>query len=151
MSTARDIPSRSNGADGHRHRTVSNSFDAQNPSLSFHSTSPIMTMSPPSSLGRQPPRTALKALKPFYTGDIKVLLLENVNQIGQDLLRGQGYQVEAIKAALPEDQLIEKIKYVRVTTEGNMSGLILDPEMFMSSVSGQRRSLPPMSLSMLRT
>ena len=54
-----------------------------------------------------------KQLKPFREQDIKILLLENVNQTGRDILKGQGYQVEALKSSLPEDQLIEKIKYVQ--------------------------------------
>ena len=53
-----------------------------------------------------------KALKPFREQDVKILLLENVNQTGRDILKGQGYQVESSKSSLPEDQLIEKIKYV---------------------------------------
>lgn len=51
-----------------------------------------------------------KQLKPFDTQDVKILLLENVNQTGIDILEGQGYQVESLKTSLPEDQLIEKIK-----------------------------------------
>jgi D-3-phosphoglycerate dehydrogenase len=50
-------------------------------------------------------------LKPFDTQDIKILLLENVNQSGRDILAAQGYQVEALKTSLPEDQLIEKIRW----------------------------------------
>jgi hypothetical protein len=69
-----------------------------------HSTSPMLRRT---ITGPQP-----KQLKPFREEDIKILLLENVNQTGQDILRGQGYQVEALKSSLPEDQLIEKIKYV---------------------------------------
>jgi hypothetical protein len=53
-----------------------------------------------------------KLLKPFKEEDIKILLLENVNQIGKDILSQQGYQVESLKSSLPEDQLIEKIKCV---------------------------------------
>jgi len=53
---------------------------------------------------------AAKQLKPFNTGDIKILLLENVNQTGRDILTAQGYQVEFLKSSLPEDQLIEKIR-----------------------------------------
>ena len=53
-----------------------------------------------------------KQLKPFREQDIKVLLLENVNQTGRDILKSKGYQVEALKSSLPEDQLIVKIKYV---------------------------------------
>jgi D-3-phosphoglycerate dehydrogenase len=58
--------------------------------------------------------TATKQLKPFDTKDIKVLLLENVNATGVDILKGQGYQVEALKASLPEDELVAKIKDVHV-------------------------------------
>lgn len=54
--------------------------------------------------------TAAKHLKPFATEDIKILLLENVNQTGRDILAAQGYQVEFLKTSLPEDQLIEKIR-----------------------------------------
>ncbi|CEP60098.1 uncharacterized protein LALA0_S01e03004g [Lachancea lanzarotensis] len=53
-----------------------------------------------------------KALKPFSTGDIKILLLENVNQTAVEIFDGQGYQVEYHKASLPEEELIEKIKDV---------------------------------------
>lgn len=81
------------------------------------STSPLATFQSPSSsfggvaLSRRP---APKQLKPFDTQDVKILLLENVNQTGQDILRNQGYQVEALKTSLPEDQLIEKIREVHV-------------------------------------
>jgi hypothetical protein len=53
-----------------------------------------------------------KQLKPFREQDIKILLLENVNVTGIEILKEQGYQVETLKSSLPEDQLIEKIKYV---------------------------------------
>lgn len=83
------------------------------------STSPIAVHSQTSSygashLGRAVPPSAssIKLLKPFATQDIKILLLENINQTGQDILSKQGYQVEALKSSLPEDQLIEKIKFV---------------------------------------
>lgn len=86
-------------------RTVSNTYDL--------STSPTMTFnSPPSSFKmRQQVAASAKTLKPFDTKDIKVLLLENVNQTGQDILRRQGYQVEFLKGSLPKEQLIEKIRY----------------------------------------
>jgi D-3-phosphoglycerate dehydrogenase len=83
-------------------------------SMSF-STSPTATFqSPPSSFGgaRAQPGPSPKQLKPFDTQDIKILLLENVNQTGKDILSNQGYQVEALKTSLPEDQLIEKIRFV---------------------------------------
>ncbi|KAG5932477.1 D-3-phosphoglycerate dehydrogenase 2 [Claviceps monticola] len=80
------------------------------------STSPTTTIaSPPGSWGGAlAPRGAPKQLKPFNTQDIKILLLENVNAAGQEILKGQGYQVEALKTSLPEDQLIEKIRDVHV-------------------------------------
>ncbi|KAI8926638.1 hypothetical protein BC831DRAFT_455507 [Entophlyctis helioformis] len=53
-----------------------------------------------------------KALKPFNTGDIKILLLEGVNQTGIKILTNAGYQVESHTKALPEDVLKEKIKDV---------------------------------------
>lgn len=52
----------------------------------------------------------MKLLKPFREEDIKILLLENINQTGRDILTDQGYQVESLKSSLPEDQLIEKIR-----------------------------------------
>lgn len=55
--------------------------------------------------------TPSKSLKPFATEDIKILLLENVNQTGRDALESQGYQVTFLKSSLPEDELIEKIRW----------------------------------------
>lgn len=106
MTLPQDIPDRS----------VSHSASQLAASLSASlGTSPIASFKPGSSWGasksssqRVPP--AEKPLKPFNTQDIKILLLENVNKAGQDLLREQGYQVEALKTSLPEDQLIEKIR-----------------------------------------
>lgn len=88
-------------------KSVSHSWD-QN-----LSTSPSATFqSPPPSWARSlPHRGAPKQLKPFNTQDVKILLLENVNQAGCDILKGQGYQVETFKSSLPEDQLVEKIRY----------------------------------------
>ncbi|ODV60169.1 uncharacterized protein ASCRUDRAFT_59581 [Ascoidea rubescens DSM 1968] len=54
----------------------------------------------------------IKALKPFNTGDIKILLLENINQTAINIFKDQGYQVESYKSSLPESELIEKIKSV---------------------------------------
>jgi D-3-phosphoglycerate dehydrogenase len=51
-----------------------------------------------------------KQLKPFVTGDIKILLLENVNKTGRDSLEKQGYQVEFHKSSLGEEELIQKIR-----------------------------------------
>ncbi|GAD95812.1 D-3-phosphoglycerate dehydrogenase [Paecilomyces variotii No. 5] len=81
------------------------------------STSPIASFhSQPSSLGgvSRAATAAAKHLKPFATEDIKILLLENVNATGREILSKQGYQVEFLKSSLPEDQLIEKIRDVHV-------------------------------------
>lgn len=57
-------------------------------------------------------KSTAKALKPFSTGDIKILLLENVNATAIDIFKNQGYQVEFYKSSLPEEELIEKIRDV---------------------------------------
>ncbi|EYE99536.1 D-3-phosphoglycerate dehydrogenase [Aspergillus ruber CBS 135680] len=92
---------------------------SQNVNMSNSPSTSFQT--PPSSHGASalPARTIIplanaKHLKPFATEDIKVLLLENVNQTGRDILTKQGYQVEVLKSSLPEDQLIEKIRDVHV-------------------------------------
>jgi D-3-phosphoglycerate dehydrogenase / 2-oxoglutarate reductase len=95
-------------------RSVSNSWNndialSTSPTLAFHSPPTSFTQQSPS-LRRMSTHTRNKVLKPFATQDIKVLLLENVNQTGQEILKGQGYQVEALKSSLAEDELIEKIK-----------------------------------------
>jgi D-3-phosphoglycerate dehydrogenase len=104
MSSARDIKSSAPIA---KRPSVSTSWGQQN-----LSTSPTATFQSPSNSygGAQPRKSAPKPLKPFNTQDIKILLLENVNQTGRDILTGQGYQVEFLKSSLPEDQLIEKIR-----------------------------------------
>lgn len=83
--------------------------------LSF-STSPTATFtSPPSSFPSSlvnRTKQQEKTLQPFETQNIKILLLENVNQSGQDILTGQGYQVEAHKSSMPESELIEMIRHV---------------------------------------
>lgn len=112
-SAAQDIPLRNNQSNADDlNRTVSNSFTARG-SLSG---SPLATFhhSPSSHRSGGERYATAKQLKPFNTQDIRVLLLENVNVTGQDILRKQGYQVEALKTSLPEDQLIEKIKDVHV-------------------------------------
>lgn len=45
---------------------------------------------------------------------IKVLLLENVHQIGVDLLKEEGYDVEVVGSAMSEEELCEKIKNVSI-------------------------------------
>ncbi|KAH7033330.1 uncharacterized protein B0I36DRAFT_321217 [Microdochium trichocladiopsis] len=91
--------------------------EASNRQLSF-STSPTATFqSPPSSFPgslANRPKQQEKVLQPFETQNIKILLLENVNQSGRDILTGEGYQVEVHKSSLPEEELIEKIRDVHV-------------------------------------
>ncbi|KIV90943.1 phosphoglycerate dehydrogenase [Exophiala mesophila] len=82
------------------------SFNSRRFSTSIEGTSPT--------LRRNTTQGTPKHLKPFREEDIKILLLENVNQTGKDILTNQGYQVESLKSSLPEDQLIEKIKDVHV-------------------------------------
>ena len=105
MTSAQDIqPVRTTSTE----RSVSNSWNANNPPASpvatFSSLSTSWTGNVAQRAGTQ------KQLKPFNTQDIKILLLENVNQSGRDILTEQGYQVEALKTSLPEDELIEKIR-----------------------------------------
>ena len=85
------------------------------------SSSPTGTYHSPSwsktgNLSRASTMPSTKHLKPFNTEDIRILLLENVNKTGVDLLKDQGYQVETVKSSLPEDQLIEKIRCGNSTT-----------------------------------
>ncbi|CAO3657948.1 unnamed protein product [Rhizopus stolonifer] len=55
-----------------------------------------------------------KILRPFNTAEVKILLLENVNQTAVDAFKKQGYQVETFAKALVGDELIEKIKDAHV-------------------------------------
>ncbi|PFH55395.1 hypothetical protein XA68_18412 [Ophiocordyceps unilateralis] len=83
--------------------------------LSAQTSPSALLQSPTSSWGAVlAQQAAPKQLKPFNTQDIKILLLENVNQTGQDVLKEQGYQVEALRTSLPDDQLIDKIRDVHV-------------------------------------
>jgi D-3-phosphoglycerate dehydrogenase len=45
---------------------------------------------------------------------LKVLLLENIHPLALDLFRQDGFEVELMKGALPEDELIQKIQGVHV-------------------------------------
>jgi hypothetical protein len=111
---AKDIAPSSSSSSNRLDRTVSHSITVStSPSATFHS--------PPASFGTphltRAITAATKQLKPFDTQDIKILLLENVNQGGRDILAAQGYQVEALKSSLPEDQLIEKIRWGKSTPQ----------------------------------
>lgn len=88
-------------------QTFSNSMSiSTSPTSTFHS--PIGSYAHRSRANES--RVPSKLLKPFATEDIKILLLENINQTARDILTKQGYQVEFLKSSLPEDQLIEKIR-----------------------------------------
>lgn len=50
-----------------------------------------------------------RQLTPFDTGDIKILLLENVSQGAVDMLKEQGYQVDFHTKAWTEQELVDKI------------------------------------------
>ena len=89
--------------------TVSASFSlSSSPVATYTSPSPGK---PGSVLARTGTGISVKQLKPFATEDIKILLLENINKTGRDVLTAQGYQVEYLKSSLPEDELIEKIRW----------------------------------------
>lgn len=109
-SAAKDIPTL-NSVDGLT-RTLSNSLSVTMSSSPPGILSNSNTLHSPSNFFAPLTRTLTtpKLLKPFIAEDIKILLLENVNQSGQQLLREQGYHVEALKTSLPEAELIEKIK-----------------------------------------
>ena len=50
----------------------------------------------------------------FPKNQIKILLLENIHQLATEAFQSEGFQVETLPAALPVDQLKEKIKDVHV-------------------------------------
>lgn len=97
-------------------------------SIDLPNSPPVQSSFRPSSFGTSPAadishalsrrRTSVKEnfrpLKPFSHGDIKILLLENINSIAIESLKSEGYQVEALKSALPEAELLEKIKDINV-------------------------------------
>ncbi|KAI9266430.1 hypothetical protein BDA99DRAFT_505634 [Phascolomyces articulosus] len=55
-----------------------------------------------------------KVLRPFDTAEVKILLLENVNETAVKAFQKQGYQVETYSKALVGDELIQKIRDVHV-------------------------------------
>lgn len=71
-----------------------------------------MTINVTSSIEVVPLRTSNTSVQPQKRGSLNILLLENINDSGLQLLIQQGYNVEAIKTSLPEAQLIEKIRLV---------------------------------------
>ncbi|KAF9137689.1 hypothetical protein BGX30_009990 [Mortierella sp. GBA39] len=79
------------------------------PALVPEGSAPVVTRERQGSVGGF---KKAKVLKPFNTANIKILLLENVNETAVAALRDQGYQVETFAKALGEEDLIAKIKDV---------------------------------------
>ncbi|HEX9189997.1 MAG TPA: phosphoglycerate dehydrogenase, partial [Vicinamibacteria bacterium] len=50
----------------------------------------------------------------FPKGRIRVLLLESVHASAHGIVRREGFRLEALPAALREDELVERIKDVHV-------------------------------------
>ncbi|KAH7043080.1 hypothetical protein BKA57DRAFT_398062 [Linnemannia elongata] len=80
------------------------------PESSSSASTPVVTRERQGSVGGSAKKA--KVLKPFNTANIKILLLENVNETAVSALRDQGYQVETFAKALGEEDLIAKIKDV---------------------------------------
>jgi D-3-phosphoglycerate dehydrogenase len=84
------------------------------PTNSYKAASPLSAHSPPwntislASTGagaiRQP-----RVLHPFATGELKLLLLENISQEAVATFKAQGYQVDWFPKAWGENELVEKI------------------------------------------
>jgi D-3-phosphoglycerate dehydrogenase len=50
----------------------------------------------------------------FPKSEIKILLLENIHPVAAEALRAEGFQVETAKAALPEGELIQRVRDVHL-------------------------------------
>ncbi|HEY0250958.1 MAG TPA: phosphoglycerate dehydrogenase, partial [Kofleriaceae bacterium] len=50
----------------------------------------------------------------FPKSSIKVLLLENIHPVAKEAFVAEGFQVEALKSALPEAELAQKVKDVHL-------------------------------------
>lgn len=53
-------------------------------------------------------------LHPFDAGEVKILLLENVNRRALDIFDKEGYEIEFLESSLPDEELIKKIQDVHV-------------------------------------
>lgn len=67
-----------------------------------------------------------RVLKPFSTDDIRVLLLENINQAAVDMFAENGYNVEYYSTSLPKNELIRKIRNVNILGIGPETKLTED-------------------------
>ncbi|KAG0748394.1 hypothetical protein G6F57_005532 [Rhizopus arrhizus] len=59
-------------------------------------------------------QTKPKVLRPFNTNEVKILLLENINETAIKAFKKQGYQVETYSKALAGEELLEKIRDVHI-------------------------------------
>lgn len=50
----------------------------------------------------------------FPKSEIKILLLENIHPVATEAFKAEGFQVELVKGALPEDELAAKVRDVHV-------------------------------------
>ncbi|HEX8110618.1 MAG TPA: phosphoglycerate dehydrogenase [Kofleriaceae bacterium] len=50
----------------------------------------------------------------FPKPEIKILLLENIHPVAAEALRAEGFQVETARAALPEAELVQRVRDVHV-------------------------------------
>jgi D-3-phosphoglycerate dehydrogenase len=46
----------------------------------------------------------------FPKSEIQVLLLENIHETAQEIVRGEGFRLETVSHALPENELVERIR-----------------------------------------
>jgi D-3-phosphoglycerate dehydrogenase len=54
------------------------------------------------------------AVTSFPKHEIKILLLENIHPVAADAFRAEGFAVETLKTALPERELVERVRDVHV-------------------------------------
>jgi D-3-phosphoglycerate dehydrogenase len=50
----------------------------------------------------------------FPKNEIQVLLLENIHETAQEIVRGEGFRLETVSHALKEDELVERIRDVHI-------------------------------------
>jgi D-3-phosphoglycerate dehydrogenase / 2-oxoglutarate reductase len=50
----------------------------------------------------------------FPKSEIKILLLENIHPVAAEVFRAEGFQVETTRAALPEAELVQRVRDVHV-------------------------------------
>ena len=72
-------------------------------------TAPMRTGRTLAALGATPQKKTS-----FPKGDIQVLLLENIHETAQEIVRGEGFRLEVVSHALKEDELVERIRDVHV-------------------------------------